>query len=111
MSANGAFVLSVLPQKPFTLHIKPDHYLAANVSIDMTNGTALGVTAILLTGDANNDNSIDATDFGIFVSAYNSSAAVPGPGYDSAADFNSDGNVDAADFGLLVGNYNKMGAN
>ena len=64
---------------------------------------------LLRSADANNDNSVDATDFGLFVGAYNTFASVPGSGYDPAADFNYDGSVDATDFGLLVGEYNSMG--
>lgn len=63
----------------------------------------------LRSADANNDNSVDATDFGVFVGAYNTSISVPGSGYDAAADFNYDGFVDPADFGLLVGDYSSVG--
>ena len=78
-----------------------------NVDLYSNNTTSIDVS--LLTGDANGDNSIDATDFGVLVSAYNSSYAVSGSGYDRRADFNCDGSVDATDFGLFVGNYNTVG--
>ena len=63
----------------------------------------------LLGGDANNDNSIDSSDFGILIGAFNSSSAVSGSGYDPTADFNSDGSVDSSDFGILIGNFNLTG--
>ena len=107
--ADGAFALTGLPAKPGVLHIKSAKHLAKNVPVDLTGGGASGLTALLPAGDANNDNSVDATDFGLLVGAYNSDVNVPGSGYDPIADFNGDGAVDATDFGLLVGNYNQMG--
>ena len=107
---SGAFTLPGLPAKAYTLHIKGDKYLAANVPLDLSAGDVSSVMATLPAGDANDDNSCDATDFGFFVSAYNSSASVPGSGYDPTCDFNGDGNVDPTDFGLLVGSYNTAGA-
>ena len=107
---SGAFTLSGLPQKQYTLHIKADKYLAANVSVDATQGNVSGVKATLLAGDANNDNSCDTSDFGVLVGSYGSAANVSGSGYDPTADFNGDGSVDATDFSLLVGNYGQIGA-
>ena len=94
----------------YTLHVKGAKYLAANLPVNAANSSVSGLSATLSAGDANDDNFCDATDFGQFVSAYNSSASVPGSGYDPACDFNSDGSVDATDFGLLVGNYDTVGA-
>ena len=109
--AAGAFSLSGLPAKSYTVHVSGSKWLAANVSADMTNGDKSGLMVNLPAGDANGDNTIDPTDFGIFVGAYNTSASVPGSGYDARADFNCDGFVDPTDFGLFVGNYNTVGAN
>ena len=104
----GNFAVN-LPKRSGVLHIKGSKYLAANVNVNATAGNVSGVAALLPAGDANSDNSIDPTDFGIFVSAYNTSANVPGGGYDARADFNLDGFVDPTDFGLFVGNYNTVG--
>ena len=60
---------------------------------------------------SNSDNSVDSSDFGILIGAFNTAAALPGSGYDPTADFNSDGVVDSTDFGLLIGNYGSVGAN
>ena len=68
------------------------------------------MTLPLLVGDANGDNSVDATDFGLLVvSCYNSDRSIPGSGYDPTCDFNGDGTIDATDFGLFVGNYGLSG--
>ena len=109
-TSDGAFYLYGAPDGKYTLWVKSPTCLAAIVPVTVTGGAVSGITATLEPGDANNDNACDATDFGIFVSAYNSSASVPGSGYDPSCDFNGDGNVDPTDFGLLVGSYNTQGA-
>ena len=108
--ANGVFTIGGLPWKAFTVHIKADKFLAANLNADLTRSEASNVTAFLPGGDANNDNAVDIADFGLLVNAYNSAANVPGSGYDLRADFNGDGTIDIADFGILVNNYNTGGA-
>ena len=62
-------------------------------------------------GDANGDNSVDSSDFGLLIGAFNSDAAISGSGYDATADFNFDGVVDSSDFGLLIGEFNNDGDN
>ena len=112
-SATGTFTLSVtgVPAGTYDVRIKGSKNLAVlvpNVAITATSGT---VPSVLLNGgDTNNDNQVDPTDFGNFVSAYNSSASIPGTGYDPKSDFNFDGIVDPTDFGLFVGDYNTAGA-
>ena len=109
IGAGKAFSFADIAPGTYTLHIKGAKYLAVNLPVSAANNNVTGLSAALSAGDANGDNSVDATDFGLFVSAYNSDSAVPGSGYDPACDFNSDGSVDATDFGLLVGNYNTVG--
>ena len=109
--AAGTFGLYGLPAKPLTIHIKGSKWLAASLALDLTNGSYAGLRVKQPAGDANNDNSVDATDFGLLVGAFNGDSSVPGSGYDPLADFNCDGVVDTTDFGLLVGEYNNTGAN
>jgi len=87
---------------------------AKNLRVSLP-GVFVGDTTILPdvslpAGDANNDNSVDSTDFGLLIGAFNTSATLPGNGYDPACDFNFDGSVDSTDFGLLIGNYGQSGA-
>ena len=111
---NGAFSLTPVAQKAYTLHIKGTHYLATNVSVDATGGNVSGVTAFLTAGDINGDNSVDSSDFGLLIGSYgnvydpNSPTA---PAADVAADLNSDGSIDSTDFGLLIGSFGEVGAN
>ena len=110
VGGDGAFRLTDIPRNVYTLRVKSEKNLAVIVPVSALGGDVVNVAASLPGGDANNDNSVDASDFGIFVSAYNSAASVSGSGYDPAADFNGDGAVDATDFGIFVGNYNTVGA-
>ena len=107
---SGVYLITGLPKGTFNLLIKGDKNLAALVAVNTTTTNPTGVNVSVAAGDCNNDNSVDPTDFNIFVSAYNSSASIPGTGYDSRADFNGDGQVDPTDFGLFVGDYNTTGA-
>ena len=109
--ASGAYTLTGLFSKAGILHIKADKYLAANVSIDLTGGNLVGQNAALPAGDANNDNSVDSSDFGVLIGAFNSfRKRTRFSGYDPTADFDGNGSVDSNDFGLLIGNFNQMGA-
>ena len=107
---DGAFTLTGLPKKNWTVWIKGPKYLAQVRAADTSLGNIVGLRALLLTGDANNDNSVDSSDFGIFIGAFNTERSIAGSGYDSSVDFNGDGFVDSTDFLLLLGNFNQAGA-
>ena len=108
--AIGSFTLPAVPPGTYDVAIKGWKWLRVSIP-NVAVYAPLTLPAVLLpAGDANGDNSVDATDFGIFVSAYNSDSSVPGSGYDGNADFNMDGLVDPTDFSLFVGNYGSVGA-
>ena len=109
-AATGTFTLSNIPAATYTVSVKGAKWLQKNVSVTVANAPAVSaLTAVLPAGDANNDNSVDSSDFGVLIGAFNTDASVPGSGYDATADFNCDGLVDSSDFGLLIGNYNQQG--
>ena len=112
--AVGTFSVSV-PAGTYDVWIKGRKNLAVlspGVIVGATGGTVGSVATplILPAGDANNDNSVDSTDFGLLIGEFNLSGAIAGSGYDPAEDFNFDGSVDSTDFGLLIGEFNNMGA-
>ena len=112
--AGSAFGTFAAPNSPFGLYditIKGRKNLRVLLPNVVINGPILLPDATLPAGDANNDNSVDSTDFGLLIGAFNTSASVPGSGYDPAEDFNFDGSVDSSDFGLLIGEFNNVGAN
>jgi hypothetical protein len=57
----------------------------------------------LLEGNANDDNIINISDFGILAVAYMTMDGEPG--YDARADFDRNGIINISDFGLLAVNY------
>ena len=109
LGADGSFTIPDVPADTYKLHIKGAKWLASVQTVNTTAGNVTGVTATLAAGDANNDNSIDSSDFGILIGAFNSDITISGSGYDPQADFTCDGLVDSQDFGLLIGEFNSMG--
>ncbi len=108
LNANGSYALPNLPADRYHVRVKGAKWLAAVSDVDTRNGNAT-LNAALLAGDTNDDNSVDSSDFTTLFGAYNSSASIPGSGYDPNADLNCDGLVDSSDFTLLIGNYNATG--
>ena len=107
---SGVFTLAPVPVQAYTLWIKPDKFLARTAPVAVSGKGFAPVTVRAFNGgDANNDNSVDTSDFGILVGAYGGSATVPGSGYDPRADFNGDSVVDPSDFGILVDSYGQKG--
>ena len=110
VAADNTYTVTGVPAGvAYELHVKGDNTLAGNHNVDTYSQDDIDADVILEPGDASNDNAVDPTDFGIFVTAYNSDITVPGSGYDPACDFNFDGAVDPTDFGLFVGTYNTIG--
>ena len=109
-SASGlSYSIAPPPPGTYDVAVKTDKSLRVILPGYVANGTALPALN-LPAGDANGDNRVDTSDFGILVGAYNGDITVPGSGYDAHADFNYDGSVDATDFGLLVGEYDVVGS-
>ncbi len=109
LGAGGTFTLTGIPPKRYILAAKGDRWLQATVPVDATNGPITNVALFLRGGDANNDNSVDSSDFTALIGAFNGSLALPGSGYDPKADFNCDGFVDSSDFTVLIGNFGLTG--
>ncbi len=106
--ASGVCAIPDLPAGTFDLAVKAPRNLQVVVRNVMILGGA-GPNITLPAGDANNDNSVDSSDFTALIGAFNSDASVPGSGYDKTADFNYDGAVDSSDFTLLIGEFNNVG--
>ena len=109
IGAAGTFSLNGIAPKTYTVHIKGAKWLAVNVAANAAAGNVSGLAATLTAGDANDDNSVDSTDFGLLIGAFNTEGAIPNSGYLDGADLNGDGFVDSTDFGLLIGNFGLVG--
>ena len=106
----GTFSVAGIADGTYDVWIKGSKNLAvlkSSVAISATGAVVPTVT--LPAGDADGDNVVGPSDFGIFVGAYNTAGGTAGNGYDPRADFNFDGLVDPTDFGLFVGDYNTTG--
>ncbi len=109
LGSDGTFLLPNIPTGVYTLHVKGAQWLAKNVSVDTSAGDVNGVNVSLISGDANNDNSIDNLDLGLLATAYGSISG--DSNFDARADFNDDGSVDNLDLGILANNYALNGDN
>ena len=94
----------------YDIAIKSDKNLQVVQKNVLITGSGTLANVALPAGDANNDNSVGSTDFGLLIGAYGGDVTAPDSGYDSRADFNADGLIDSSDFGLLIGNYGAAGA-
>ena len=106
----GSYTLNSVPVGNYTVGIKGYKWLRGTVSVNLGASPLANVDAYLIAGDANNDNYVDSTDFGILIGAFGGDAATPGSGYVAGADFNCDGFVDSTDFGLLIGEFGSVGS-
>ena len=109
VGTDGAFSLPNIPAVSYNLAIEGDKWLQKVAPLDLTADAPTMPNVTLLAGDANGDNRVDSSDFGILIGAYGSAANVPGSGYDPRADFDASGTVDSDDFALLIGNYGVAG--
>lgn len=102
---NGNFSVNVdnLPDGTYTWRVKGTQSLSTSGSVALSHSLTTTVEMGLQpTGDANNDNLVDVTDFGILHATFGSNA-------DPRADFDGSGVVDITDFGLLRGNFGRLG--
>ena len=107
-SSDGTFRFTDIPPGSYNVAVKGAKWLQKVAPLDLRdrNGTLM---LFLPGGDANNDNSVDSSDFGLLIGAFNTAASLPGSGYDNHADFNDDSIVDSSDFGILIGNFGNAG--
>lgn len=108
--ASGYFTVSVrlAPQGIYNWRAKGPQYLAKSGSVTLAgDAVTQQEIGLMVTGDANDDNVVDITDFGILRLTFGRSQG--DPDYDPRADFNGDTIVDITDFGLLRGNFGQSG--
>ena len=100
--------LEGVPQGTNVWRVKGLQSLANSGSLNISGS---GITQVefglMRTGDANNDNVVNAQDFNILKTTFGKSQGQPG--YDARADFNGD-NVVRQDVNLLESNFGQGGA-
>lgn len=107
-NVNGEFTIDNIPTGNYVITVKNSHTLLVAAAANITQGNITVIEfALLLEGDANNDNQITDLDFSLLSKAFGTIQG--GKGYNSAADFNVDATISILDFSLLAENYNKKG--
>ncbi len=109
--ANGFFTVSVgsLANGTYNWRVKGPKYIANAGNVVLSGAPQTNVEmGQMRAGDANNDNTIGVTDFGIVKSSFGK--ALGDTGYDDRADFTGDQLVNTTDFNLLKGNFGQGGA-
>ena len=106
-NADRTYSLPDIPSKTYTLRVKGAKWLTAKRLLDTTAGDVSEVNLTLLTGDANNDNSVDIQDLLLLIHAYNH--VFSDADYLGAADFDDNGANDVFDLTFVIANYNKKG--
>jgi hypothetical protein len=106
--ANGAF--TVLPVAPGTYDIVVKHSQTLSVkkqNVAFGDGSVAVAFGVLPAGDANNNDTVDVSDFSILRATFLKVCAQSG--FDGRADFNADCIVDIADFSLLQASFLRSG--
>ena len=120
---DGRFTVLNVPAGTYDIYAKGYHYLRSrvvgdSVVVDSTtppelrfywrSSTGDVVADTLRGGDANDDNRINLTDFGVLASTFGAFDVARGS-QAWQADFNGDGAVNLADFGILASNFGESG--
>ena len=109
-SPYGTWSVPNVPDGVYDISIKGPKNLRVLIPTLVAAGTVTAPDRTLPGGDANGDNSVDSSDFGLLIGAFGSVSSDPGSGYDPTTDFNCDGSVDDMDFAILISNYGAMGS-
>ncbi|MBK8021938.1 MAG: hypothetical protein IPK19_11070 [Chloroflexi bacterium] len=102
----GRLTVTVTPGA-YHIRVKGTHTLARVVSATLVPGDNVLDVPQLLEGDANDDNTVNISDFSILAASF--ARAVGQAGYDARADFNGDAIVNISDFSLLASNFTQVG--
>jgi hypothetical protein len=108
--AQGTFTvpLGIVYSGSYTWWVKGPQFLAASgAGLLPGSGVTGQEMGLQSTGDANNDNIVDITDFTLVRAGFGRPCG--DPAYDGRVDFNGDCLVDITDFTLLRGNFGQAG--
>ena len=95
----------------YTAYIKGPAQIATASAFIMSPATTNlngGLPLTLLTGDLNDDNSINASDYSIAKTAYGTTTS--SKNWNSNVDFNLDGKINVTDLGFITKNFGKVGS-
>jgi alpha-tubulin suppressor-like RCC1 family protein len=105
----GVFSFQI-PQGTYNVAVKGSKWLQQVLpNVHTSGGNSVLNLRINLTisGDANNDNSIDVLDLALLIEAFEADPTAPN--WDTNADFNGDESVDVLDIDILIRNFDLQG--
>jgi alpha-tubulin suppressor-like RCC1 family protein len=103
----GLFTFNDIPPGTYDVAVKGSKWLQRVIPDVNTNNNVLNLRVFLLTGDANDDNSVDVLDLDALIRAFDKMEG--DPGWNMNADFNCDESVDVLDLDLLIQNFDLVG--
>jgi hypothetical protein len=105
---SGYFTVSAPGPGTYDWRVKNPQALANSGSATLGTGTTTVEMGTLREGDADDNNCVNAVDFGILRNSFGKSSGQPG--YDPRADFSGDTAVNSTDFSLLRATFGQCGA-
>jgi len=106
--ANGEFLLVAPPAGSYRVRVKHAQALASALEFIMDATSQTINIGTLPTGDVDNNNVVNVTDFALVAVAF---GKVSGQvGYDIRADLNADAVINITDFSFLALNFGQAGA-
>jgi Regulator of chromosome condensation (RCC1) repeat len=103
----GLFSFTNVPPGEYDVAVKGSKWLQRTIHVNTTNNNILNLRIFLLTGDANDDNSVDVLDLDALIQAFDT---VEGDAnWNGNADFNCDESVDVLDLDVLIQNFDLQG--
>jgi hypothetical protein len=106
--ASGFFTVTAPGPGNYDYRVKTAQTLANSGNVALALGNNNVELGLLATGDVNNDNCVNVTDFTLLKNSFGKS--VGDPGYDGRADLDGNNTVNVVDFNLLKGNFGICGA-
>jgi hypothetical protein len=107
-NTSGQFLITGILPGSYDFWVKNSKALAVLVPGTLIPGANAVNFGSMISGDFQNDNDIDITDFSGFANVFNINEGEPG--YNPQADFNISGTVNITDFSLFANGYGNVGA-
>lgn len=107
-TAEGNFLVQNINPGTYHIGLKATQWLRKVVlNVDGTGNNVTLPTVMLMSGDANDDNSVDVLDLDLLIQSFDT--CLGDGGFDPGADFNCDDCVDVLDLDILIRNFDVAG--